>query len=115
MVNKPVGFAILVMAAMVILTVYPSQARVRTYYIAADEVVWNYAPSGHNEITHKPLGLLAPGQVGWAYKKAIYRAYTDATFRRLAPRAPADAYLGLIGRSRRFVDRLAVLLERRRE
>jgi FtsP/CotA-like multicopper oxidase with cupredoxin domain len=82
---------------MVILTICPSQARVRTYYIAADEVVWNYAPSGKNEITHKPLGLLAPGQVGWAYKKAIYRAYTDATFRHLAPRAPADAYLGLIG------------------
>ena len=95
--TKPVCFAIVLTLATVVSCVYPSQARVRTYYIAADEVVWNYAPSGHNGITHKPLDPLAPGQVGWSYKKAIYRAYTDATFRHLAPRASADAYLGLIG------------------
>jgi FtsP/CotA-like multicopper oxidase with cupredoxin domain len=92
-----VVFTFLIGAALFATCASPSQAAVRTYYIAADEVVWNYAPSGHNGITHKLLGPVAPGQIGWAYKKATYRAYTDATFRHLAPRAPADRYLGLIG------------------
>ena len=28
----------------------------RTYYIAADEVAWDYAPSGINEISGEPFG-----------------------------------------------------------
>jgi hypothetical protein len=28
--------------------------RVRTYFIAADEVEWDYAPSGGNKITGEP-------------------------------------------------------------
>src|SRR4051812_47177502 len=28
----------------------------RTYYIAADEVKWDYAPSGSNQITGQPFG-----------------------------------------------------------
>ena len=99
MFNLPrrVIVAFLICAAAIATCASPSLATVRTYFIAADEVVWNYAPSGHNGITHKPLGPVARGQIGWAYKKAIYRAYTDATFQHLAPRAPADRYLGLIG------------------
>ena len=75
----------------------PSQARVRTYYIAADEVVWNYAPSGTDVISHKPLPPLLPLQLGWAYRKAIYREYTDATFRHLKPRPASQAYMGILG------------------
>jgi len=75
----------------------PSLASVRTYYIAADEVVWNYAPSGKDLIAQKPLPPLAPLQLGWSYHKAIYREYTDASFRHVKPRAPEDAYLGILG------------------
>lgn len=28
----------------------------RTYYVAADEVPWDYAPSGMNRITGQPFG-----------------------------------------------------------
>src|SRR5450755_1184658 len=75
----------------------PSQAQVRTYYIAADEVVWNYAPSGRDLIAQKALPPLMPLQLGWSYHKAIYREYTDASFRHLKPRPPEDAYLGIMG------------------
>jgi len=75
----------------------PADAAVRTYYIAADEVMWNYAPSGKDVITGKPLHPLAPMQLGWTYRKAVYREYTDATFKHLKPRPADEAYLGLIG------------------
>ena len=51
-----------------------------TYYIAADEVVWDYSPSGINQITGKPFGeeenfwvKSGPHRIGRIYKKAIYR------------------------------------------
>jgi hephaestin len=72
----------------------------RVYYIAADEVDWNYVPSGMNKITgqalHMPSGPTVD-RIGSVYRKAIYREYTDATFRHLAPRPPSDAYLGFLG------------------
>ena len=33
-----------------------ASAKTRTYYIAADEVDWDYAPSGKNQITGEPFG-----------------------------------------------------------
>jgi hephaestin len=75
----------------------PAQATVRTYYIAADEIVWNYAPSGRDLISGNPLPPLAPKQLGWTYHKAAYREYTDATFKHLKPRPPSEAYLGFFG------------------
>jgi manganese oxidase len=88
--------ACLVFAAL-LFTAEPSQARVRTYYIAADEMVWDYAPSGRDLIAQKPLPALMPMQLGWSYRKAIYREYVDGTFRQLKPRAPEDQYLGILG------------------
>ena len=43
----------------------------RTYYIAADEVEWDYAPLGHNGITGEPFGdqentFVATGPTGSA-------------------------------------------------
>ena len=78
--------------------------RVRTYYVAADEVEWNYTPSGRDEAMGMPFDDIAktftqpgPHQIGSVNKKAIYREYTDATFKTLKPRAMAQAYLGLVG------------------
>ncbi|HEX6533760.1 MAG TPA: multicopper oxidase domain-containing protein [Gemmatimonadaceae bacterium] len=77
--------------------------RTRTYYIAADLVEWNYAPSGINQITGEPFGDAegifvnsGPG-IGLRYKKALYREYTDATFSTLKPRPPEWQHLGLLG------------------
>jgi FtsP/CotA-like multicopper oxidase with cupredoxin domain len=77
---------------------------VRTYYIAADEVTWNYAPTGVNQVSGKPFDEMERAyavhdsdHIGSLYRKAIYRQYTDATFQTLKPRLPNDAYLGILG------------------
>lgn len=92
-----VGLAMIVAAIGLLTWPSPSQAQVRTYFIAADEVVWNYAPSGRDLIAQKGLPPLLPLQLGWSYHKAIYREYTDASFRHLKPRPPEDAYMGILG------------------
>jgi manganese oxidase len=82
----------------------PASGKVRTYYVAADEIEWNYTPSGRDEAMGMPFDEVAktftqsgPHQIGSINKKAIYREYTDATFRTLKPRPAKDAYLGLVG------------------
>jgi FtsP/CotA-like multicopper oxidase with cupredoxin domain len=76
----------------------------RTYFIAADEVVWDYAPSGANVITGKEFGeeedhwmASGPTRVGRVYKKALYREYTDSTFATLKPRPSEWEHLGILG------------------
>lgn len=81
-----------------------SAGKVRTYYIAADEVEWDYAPDGVN----KMMGMKFDGyaatfmhrgehSIGKVYRKAVYREYTDATFTTLKPRAQESQYLGILG------------------
>ena len=84
----------------------PSQSaslRTRTYYIAADLVEWNYAPSGFNQIVDQPFGEAeaifvntGPG-IGLRYTKALYREYTDSTFTTLEPIPPEWRHLGFLG------------------
>jgi FtsP/CotA-like multicopper oxidase with cupredoxin domain len=82
----------------------------RTYYIAADEVSWDYVPGGKDGITGKPfqeIGFFKAGvkpgappasrPVSTSYVKALYREYTDATFKTLKPRTPAWEHLGFLG------------------
>jgi FtsP/CotA-like multicopper oxidase with cupredoxin domain len=77
---------------------------VRNYYIAADEVDWNYFPSGLDKMMGMPPQGYAkwytqrgPKYIGSVYKKAIYREYTDATFTHLKARPASDEYLGILG------------------
>ena len=79
-------------------------ARVRTYYVAAEETEWDYAPLGIDIMTGKPFeGTSAaytqpgPTQIGRVYRKAVYREYTDGTFATRKPRPPQDEYLGVLG------------------
>jgi FtsP/CotA-like multicopper oxidase with cupredoxin domain len=78
--------------------------KVRTYYIAADTVAWNYAPAGRNMITGKPFGprentyvRRGPARIGSTYLKSLYRQYTDGTFRHLVPRPANWSHLGFLG------------------
>jgi len=80
------------------------EGKTRTYYVAADEVNWDYAPSGRDEAMGMPFDSVAKGftetsadHIGRVYKKAVYREYTDATFTTIKPRAAQDAYLGIVG------------------
>jgi FtsP/CotA-like multicopper oxidase with cupredoxin domain len=79
-------------------------SHVRTYYIAADEVEWDYAPSGINQVTGKPFDRRqrvvtesGPHRIGRKYHKVLYREYTDATFSTRKPRPAGEAYLGILG------------------
>jgi manganese oxidase len=78
--------------------------RVRTYFIAAEEVAWDYAPSDRNEAMGRPFDEFeknymerAPEKIGRTYKKAIYREYMDATFSKVQTRTDEQQYLGILG------------------
>ncbi|MDE1829944.1 MAG: multicopper oxidase domain-containing protein [Thaumarchaeota archaeon] len=86
-------------------TAIPTQFQgvTRTYYIAADEVKWNYAPTGMNVITGKPLAddpitafytQTSGDQIGSIYLKCVYQGYTDGTFTALEPK---PKWLGILG------------------
>jgi FtsP/CotA-like multicopper oxidase with cupredoxin domain len=81
-----------------------SAQQVRTYYIAADEVTWNYAPAGRDmmagmafDATQRPYTVNDAAHIGSSYLKAIYREYTDSTFGKLKPRPESEQYLGMVG------------------
>src|SRR5215469_3150898 len=81
-----------------------ASATTRTYYIAADEVAWNYAPSEMDHMTGKPYDERArlfvendAGHIGRIFKKAVYREYTDESFTNLKPREPKWEHLGIVG------------------
>ncbi|MGI0046120.1 MAG: multicopper oxidase domain-containing protein [Nitrosotalea sp.] len=93
---------------MVVQTATPSQYNgvTRTYYIAANEVNWNYAPTGMNVITGKPLsadGITAlytqncVDRIGSVYLKCLYQGYTDGTFTTLQTRTQQWQHLGILG------------------
>jgi FtsP/CotA-like multicopper oxidase with cupredoxin domain len=76
----------------------------RVYYVAADEVEWDYAPSGMNQMTGKPFDEFeqpwmepGPHHTGRKALKALYREYTDSTFTTLKPRPPEWEHLGFLG------------------
>ena len=77
--------------------------RTRTYYIAADEVAWDYVPGGQDGIAGRPYAdsaffAAAPARpVSTVYQKVLYREYTDSTFQTLKPRPPEWQHLGFLG------------------
>jgi manganese oxidase len=82
-----------------------ASAAERVYYIAADEVIWDYAPSyPNNPITGEPFTKeesvylrQAKDRIGKQYLKAVYREYNDASFASLKERGPGEEHLGIIG------------------
>jgi FtsP/CotA-like multicopper oxidase with cupredoxin domain len=81
-----------------------STGQTRIYYIAAEEVTWDYAPGGVNQITGQPFGnaespwvASGPHRIGKVLKKALYREYTDATFAQVKPRPKEWEHLGFLG------------------
>jgi manganese oxidase len=70
-------------------TDFEFSGNIRRYYIAAEQVLWDYVPSGWDNFEGVPLkdsyraaaaGLTAEGSLGTKWQKALYRGYTDATF-----------------------------------
>jgi len=80
------------------------QGQTRTYYVAADEVPWDFAPIGINQITGKPFDDTAnvymesgKDRIGKISLKAVYREYTDDTFTKLKPIPDKWQHLGILG------------------
>jgi FtsP/CotA-like multicopper oxidase with cupredoxin domain len=82
----------------------------RTYYIAADDVTWDYVAGGVDGITCEPfkaVGFFKGGPkpdappitkpVSTSYRKTIYHEYTDESFRTLKSRPAAWEHLGMMG------------------
>lgn len=77
---------------------------VRTYYVAAEEVEWDYAPTGMNQMRGTSFDDQASvfverssTRIGRVYIKAVYREYTDDTFTVRKPRSDGDVHLGILG------------------
>lgn len=82
------------------------QGQTRIYYIAADEIKWNYAPTGINQITGKTLDdddtakvytENGKDRIGKIYVKAVYREYADDTFTTLKQIPDKWKHLGMLG------------------
>uniref|UniRef100_A0A663LLG8 ferroxidase n=1 Tax=Athene cunicularia TaxID=194338 RepID=A0A663LLG8_ATHCN len=79
----------------------------RRYYIAAEEVLWNYGPDGYDKFTGQ--GLNATGsesaiyftqgtdRIGGQYWKVRYVEYTDATFSQKKILSEDMKHLGILG------------------
>lgn len=77
------------------------------YFIAADEVEWDYSPERDWEFEkHHVTSEDSPGsifvekganRIGSRYKKVVYREYTDDTFRVQKNRQPSQQHLGILG------------------
>src|ERR1035437_6801941 len=79
-------------------------AKVRTYYVAADEVDWDYAPGGVNKMMGMKFEGYStvfterrPHRTGTVYRTPLYREYPDAPLTRLKPRPPEWEPPGILG------------------
>lgn len=79
-------------------------SKTRTYYIAAEEIEWNYTPEGKDMMMarsfdpyQKVFAAPAADRIGCTYRKAVFHEYTDDSFRTLKPRPPELAHMGLLG------------------
>jgi len=67
-------------------------AATRHYYIAAEDVTWNYAPSGHNLLNGNPVPQPWSRKLEW--DKSRFIEYTDDTF---TTQKPQPEWLGILG------------------
>ncbi|CAL1527319.1 unnamed protein product, partial [Lymnaea stagnalis] len=92
---------------------------VRRFYLAAEEIDWNYAPSGLDLKTGKPLtGTSVPSSYHtngacMTYKKARFVQYKSRAFRARVPQTRQEEHLGILGPVLRaeLGDRLIVTLK----
>ena len=89
------------MIAALTLLASTAMAKVREYWIAADEVNWDYAPSFPTNLMSgedftDDQRVFVEEAIGRVYVKSLYREYT-ADFQALKPRGPGEEHLGILG------------------
>ncbi len=75
-----------------------ASAATRNYYVAAEDVVWDYAPSGQN-LVHcmdmpAPCNIPSPWTTSHVFDKVRYIEYTDASF---TIKKSQPTWLGVLG------------------
>ncbi|KAL3877799.1 hypothetical protein ACJMK2_035449 [Sinanodonta woodiana] len=82
--------------------------RRREYFLAVEEEVWDYAPTGQNQfdggsltnpgrLSSKYFSTESGARIGQRYKKARYHSYTDAGFRTKSKFNEEERHLGILG------------------
>ena len=79
--------------------------QVREYWVAAENVMWNFAPSGKNLI--KPSEGLGPWGVTLEYPKYRYIQYTDGSY---TTKVPQPEWMGILGPQLRAVEKDTLLV-----
>ena len=87
-IQRAIGIGLL----FVVSSISSSLAATRHYYIAAEDVTWNYAPSGSNLLSGTPISQPWVQKLQWA--KSRFVEYTDDTF--TTPKPQPD-WLGILG------------------
>ncbi len=91
---------------LILFTGHLQASTTRTYYLAAEDVLWDYAPSYpvnpmHGKAFSEDEQVFVEGnkkdRIGHQYYKARYVEYTDASFTRIKPRGLEWEHLGLLG------------------
>jgi FtsP/CotA-like multicopper oxidase with cupredoxin domain len=83
--------------ALLMGAIQDAAARTRNYYVAAEDVVWDFAPSNKNLMhCHDPAGcpIPAPWTDSHVFNKTRYIEYTDASF---LVKKPQPEWLGVLG------------------
>ncbi|KAM9342334.1 coagulation factor V [Pholidichthys leucotaenia] len=71
-----------------------------TYYIAAEEVIWDYAPNTHEHIDKdfkQQFLKQSSTRIGGRYKKAVYTLYKNASFTERLESQQRKNELGILG------------------
>uniref|UniRef100_A0A8C1HP48 ferroxidase n=1 Tax=Cyprinus carpio carpio TaxID=630221 RepID=A0A8C1HP48_CYPCA len=73
-----------------------------TYYIAAEEIIWDYAPNMPENMDGDFRSLSeylkqGPRRIGKKYKKAVFTQYKDGTFKERAEDKEIKKELGILG------------------
>ncbi len=81
-----------------------NEGQTRMYYIAADEIEWDYAPTGKNVLKGQEFNddenvfvQNSEDRIGSTYIKALYQEYTDSTFSEMKIRSAEWEHLGTLG------------------
>ena len=90
--RAPALYFVLLLSILAVLTPYCFAAKDRHYYIAAENVPWDFAPSGRDLIHGRTIPF--PWRLQTRWNKTRYIEYTDATF---SVRKPQPEWLGVLG------------------
>ena len=85
-------YTLLAFASVLLCLSAPAEAATREYWIAAEKVEWNYAPSGQNLI-RPAMGLDVWGKA-LIYEKYRYIQYTDDTY---TTQVEQPVWMGILG------------------